>query len=59
MADGVPVDDARAQAQEAVRALRQRIERLDDAAIDLILRDARSHYAWQDRPVSDAQIEKL
>lgn len=59
MADGVPVDDARAQAQEAVRALRHRIERLDDAAIDLILRDARSHYAWQDRPVSDDVLQTL
>ncbi|WP_299620646.1 malonic semialdehyde reductase [Pelagibius sp.] len=42
---------ARAEAQNAVRALRQRKAALDDDSIDLILRDARSHYAWSDRPV--------
>lgn len=42
---------ARAEAQEAVRAVRLKKPALDDESIDLILRDARSHYAWQDRPV--------
>ena len=46
-------------AQEAVRAVRSRIARLDDAAIDLILREARSHYAWTDRPVSDEMLRAL
>ncbi|MDJ0631157.1 MAG: malonic semialdehyde reductase [Rhodobacter sp.] len=41
----------RRDAQAAVRALRERAGTLDDDSIDLILRDARSHYAWQDRPV--------
>ncbi|WP_299376398.1 malonic semialdehyde reductase [uncultured Tateyamaria sp.] len=48
MADGA---DMRADAQEAVRALRGRISQLDQDSIDLILGDARSHYAWTDRPV--------
>lgn len=51
--------DPRAQAQEAVRSLRSRISRLDDDAIDLILRDARSHYAWTDRPVPDDMLREL
>lgn len=42
---------ARAEAQNVVRALRQRKAALDDDSIDLILRNARSHYAWSDRPV--------
>lgn len=49
----------RLQAQEAVRTIRSRIARLDDDAIDLILRDARSHYAWTDEPVSDEMLHTL
>lgn len=49
----------RAQAQEAVRSLRARKPRLDDDAIDLILRDARSHYAWTDKPVSEEMLRTL
>lgn len=51
--------DLRHQAQEAVRALRARKGQLDDASIDLILRDARSHYAWTDKPVSDDLLRTL
>lgn len=51
--------DARLEAQDAVRALRARIEHLDDASIDLILRNARSHYAWTDRPVSEETLRTL
>lgn len=32
---------------------------LDDKALDTIFRTARSHNAWQDRPVSDAQLEQI
>jgi 3-hydroxypropanoate dehydrogenase len=52
-------EKARSEAQSAVRDLRARIGRLDDDQIDLILRDARSHYAWTDRPVSDEQLHEL
>ncbi|WP_293449446.1 malonic semialdehyde reductase [Planktotalea sp.] len=52
-------DELRAQAQDAVRSLRERQGQLDDASLDLILRDARSHYAWTDEPVSDAQLRTL
>lgn len=32
---------------------------LDDKALDTIFRSARSHNAWLDRPVSDAQLEQM
>lgn len=51
--------DLRAQAQDAVRALRARIDHLDDDSIDLILRDARSHYAWTDKPVGEDVLRAL
>lgn len=60
MADAADTqDDLRQDAQKAVRALRQVKPRLDDASIDVILRDARSHYAWTDRPVSEAMVRTL
>lgn len=52
-------DALRTQAQDAVRALRARKPQLDDASIDLILRNARSHYAWTDKPVSDEMLHTL
>ena len=53
------LEKQRIQAQEAVRSLRGRIDRLSDDAIDLILRDARSHYAWTDKPVSEEMVRTL
>jgi 3-hydroxypropanoate dehydrogenase len=50
---------ARNDAQARFRALKQRLPRLDDDAIDVILRDARSHYAWKDIPVSDEMLRTL
>ncbi|MEM7379012.1 MAG: malonic semialdehyde reductase [Pseudomonadota bacterium] len=35
------------------------MSRLDDTRIDLILRDARSHYAWTDRPVTEDTLHSL
>jgi 3-hydroxypropanoate dehydrogenase len=32
---------------------------LSDDAIDLILREARSHYAWTDRPIPDSLLREL
>lgn len=49
----------RAKAQSDHRDLRKRIDRLSDDAIDLILRGARSHYAWTDKPVSDALLQEI
>ncbi len=52
-------DNLRAQAQEDFRNLHGRIDRLSQDAIDLILRGARSHYAWTDKPVSDAMLQEI
>lgn len=51
--------DLRAEAQQNHRDLRARVPRLNDDAIDLILRGARSHYAWTDRPVDDALLREI
>ena len=60
MGDGADnLETLRAQAQDAVRALRARKGQLDDDSIDLILRDARSHYAWTDKPVSEEMLRTL
>tara|TARA_R110000787_G_scaffold16622_21_gene50658 strand:+ start:24111 stop:24791 length:681 start_codon:yes stop_codon:yes gene_type:complete len=62
-ASSAPVGDElaalRAAAATATRSLRHRIERLDDDSIDLILRGARSHYAWTDKPVDEALLRSL
>jgi 3-hydroxypropanoate dehydrogenase len=49
----------RANAQENVRALRLRKPRLDKDSIDVILNDARSHYAWIDKPIPKELLEEL
>ncbi len=56
---GDALERARADAQATVRGLRDRVGRLDDDAIDLILRRARSHYAWTDKPVPRALLEEI
>ncbi|MGI9389073.1 MAG: malonic semialdehyde reductase [Boseongicola sp.] len=48
---GQELEAARSAAQSAYRELRSNVGSLDDDAIDLILRGARSHYAWRDLPV--------
>ena len=53
------MSDARALAQQEIRDMRERIERLDADGIDLLLRNARSHYAWADRPISDSDLQKI
>lgn len=56
---GDDLERARAEAQASVRALRLRKVALDNDSIDVILSDARSHYAWQDKPVSDELLHRL
>ena len=57
MADGGT--DPRMAAQEAVRSLRSRITTLGRDELDLILSDARSHYAWTSRPVPDELLQSI
>jgi len=52
-------ETARAQAQDAVRRVRQAMPKLDEASLDLILKDARSHYAWTNKPVPRETLEAL
>ena len=53
------MSDARALAQQEIRDMRERITQLDADGIDLVLRNARSHYAWADRSVSDDDLERI
>lgn len=56
---GEALQQARLEAQQEVRALRSRKAKLDNDSIDVILRNARSHYAWQDKPVSEDLLKEL
>ena len=53
------MDSLDLQAQQAIIALRQRISRLDDASLDLIFREARTHNGWTARPVGDETLRAL
>jgi 3-hydroxypropanoate dehydrogenase len=56
---GQDLENIRAKAQQDHRDLRGRISRVSGDAIDLILRQARSHYAWKDTPVPDAMLHEI
>ena len=56
---GKELDGLRAKAQQDHRDLRARVPRLSDDEIDLILRKARSHYAWTDKPVDKALLDEI
>ena len=53
------MNDVVVQAQQAAAALKARITRLDDDALDLLLREARTHNGWLDKPVADEQLHEL
>lgn len=59
MDNAATLDALRRSAQDDVRAARDGITALSDAEIGLILTKARSHYAWQDKPVSDDLLHKI
>lgn len=56
---GQDLEQARTHAQEDVRDLRSKISHLGEDEIGLMLTRARSHYAWQDKPVSDEQLKQI
>jgi 3-hydroxypropanoate dehydrogenase len=56
---GEALQIAREEAQASFRSLKAAKPALDQASNDVILSNARSHYAWQDRPVSDDLIRQL
>ena len=56
---GQELAELRDAAQGDVRRLREKIDSLDKTSLDLLLTGARSHYAWTDKPVSEAQIKRI
>lgn len=46
-------------ARDAVTRAREAHARLDDSALDLLFRQARSHNAWQDKPVSEEDLRAI
>jgi 3-hydroxypropanoate dehydrogenase len=46
-------------ARAAIVALRRRIAKADDTALDLVFREARTHNAWTNRPVTDEDLKRL
>ena len=56
---GSELDALRAKAQQDHKNLRARLDRLSEDSIDLILRGARSHYAWTDTPIPEGLLEEI
>lgn len=56
---GKDLEMLRAKAQADIQNLRARVDGLDQDSISLILEEARSHYAWTDKPVTDEQIHRI
>jgi len=56
---GKELEALREEAQTLYRELRARKPQLDDDSIDVIIRGARSHYAWTDKPVSQDLLETI
>jgi 3-hydroxypropanoate dehydrogenase len=57
--DDITLEEKKAKAQQDIRDLRSKINSLDENSIDLIIGKARTHYAWQNREVSDEMVKKL
>jgi len=57
--DDAELEQLRINAQAQYRELRSRKSSLDKDSIDLILKGARSHYAWKDKPVSNEILKEL
>ena len=56
---GQELEAARGAVQTAYRELKTRVGAMQDDAIDLILREARSHYAWRDTPVPSDLMRQI
>lgn len=59
MASADDQTDLRAQAHAEYRELRSKISELDEHSIDLILGNARSHYAWKDIDIPESTLRRL
>jgi len=52
-------EQADAQARLDAAALHERVRAADPDTLALLLTEARTHYGWQDKPVSDDQLREL
>lgn len=53
------MDNEDLNAQQAIISFRTRMTRADDATLDLLFREARSHNGWLDRPVPDDLLRQI
>ena len=53
------INPLRQEAVNKVRLLRSKVQQLSDDQIGLILSEARSHYAWQDKAVPDSMLQRI
>lgn len=56
---GDELEKLRAAAQDDIRELRARIQKVGDEEMALLLTKARSHYAWTDKPVDSALLHQI
>ena len=56
---GEDMENQRRTARSHIRQLRNKIAKLDENSLGLILTGARSHYAWSDKPVTRQQIQQI
>ena len=57
--EDISLEEKKAKAQQDIRDIRSKINFLDENSIDLIIGKARTHYAWQNKEVSDDMVKKL
>ena len=55
----VPPSPAALEARAKIAALRKNVSRIGDTDLDLLFRVARTHNAWQDKPVPDALLREI
>jgi len=55
----IDLEKLKAKAQQDIRDLRSKISGLDKNSIELIIGKARTHYAWQDKDISDETFKNL
>ncbi len=53
------MDNDDLKAQQAIIAMRSRVQKLDNNGIDLLFREARSHNGWDDSPVPDDTLRAI